>query len=170
MAGLLVDTSVLIDAERCGGTLGTLPDDVEWSISVVTASELLHGVHRARSERLRMRRQAFVEGVLSALAPLPITGQVARIHAEIWASLESSGQMIGAHDLWIAATALSSNLTVATSNPRDFERVPGLDVLPAPNCLRAVEEWEDEHGRLTTDEMQAARARVAKEAPSGRRR
>jgi len=121
---------VLIDAERSGKTLGTLPDDVEWSISVVTASELLHGVHRARSDQVRMRRQAFVEGVLSALAPLPVTEHVARVHSEIWASLESSGEMIGAHDLWIAATALSNDLAVATFNSRDFERVPGLDVLP----------------------------------------
>lgn len=170
MAGLLIDTSVLIDVERGENTLDTLPDDVAWSISVVTASELLHGVHRARSEQLRIRRQAFVEGVLSAIAPLPVTEQVARVHAEIWASLESSGQMIGSHDLWIAATALSNDLAVATSNPRDFERVPGLDVLSVPDRLRAVKEWEDEHGRLREDEMQAARARVAKEAPPGRRR
>jgi predicted nucleic acid-binding protein len=28
---------------------------------------------------------------------------VARAHAEIWAELESDGNLIGAHDLWIAA-------------------------------------------------------------------
>jgi tRNA(fMet)-specific endonuclease VapC len=55
---------------------------------------------------------------------------VARTHAEIWAALESDGNLIGAHDLWIAATALSQGMTVATANTRDLKRVPGLDVVP----------------------------------------
>ena len=55
---------------------------------------------------------------------------VARAHAEIWAALESDGNLISAHDLWIAATALGQGMAVATTNTRDFERVPGLDVVP----------------------------------------
>jgi predicted nucleic acid-binding protein len=55
---------------------------------------------------------------------------IARAHAEVWAELESEGNLIGAHDLWIAATALSHGMDVATANPRDFERVPGLNVVP----------------------------------------
>ncbi|MDY7104885.1 MAG: hypothetical protein S0880_27175 [Actinomycetota bacterium] len=36
--------------------------------------------------------------------------------------------------------------------------------------LRAVQEWEDEHGALTEEEMAAARRRVADELlPAGRR-
>ena len=53
---------------------------------------------------------------------------MARKHALIWAELESSGQMIGAHDLWIAATALVHDFTLATRNEREFRRVPGLRV------------------------------------------
>ena len=40
-------------------------------------------------------------------------------------------ELIGAHDLWIAATALAHGMGVATANPRDFRRVPGLRVLAA---------------------------------------
>jgi predicted nucleic acid-binding protein len=43
----IVDTSVLIDAERGGEALEQIPDDESHLISVVTVSELLHGVHRA---------------------------------------------------------------------------------------------------------------------------
>jgi predicted nucleic acid-binding protein len=31
---------------------------------------------------------------------------------------------------WIAATALSQGMAVVTANGRDFERVPGLNVVP----------------------------------------
>lgn len=129
MAGWLIDTSVLVSAERGGGALGRLPEDDGHSISVVTASELLHGVHRAADPSRRTQRRAFVEHVLGELETLPATVEIARIHAELWAQLEETGQMIGAHDLWIAATAVTHGLRVATANAREFERVPGLDVL-----------------------------------------
>jgi tRNA(fMet)-specific endonuclease VapC len=127
---LLIDTSVLIVAERRERSLSSHLGDDDRAISVITASELLHGVHRARDGRVRTRRAAFVEGLLSALEALPITMAVARMHAEISSTLRDNGGLIGAHDLWIAATALGHGMAVATANPRDFERVPGLDVVP----------------------------------------
>jgi tRNA(fMet)-specific endonuclease VapC len=126
---LLIDTSVLIDAERGGGALRRVPRDVERTISVITVSELLHGVHRAASDAAKNRRKGLVEDALAEVEPLPVTVSVARIHAEIWAKLEAAGEMIDAHDLWISATALAHRLQVATTNARHFERVPGLEVL-----------------------------------------
>lgn len=102
-------------------------DDV--IISVITVSELLHGVHRAEGA-VRARRLAFVEHLLSALPAIPIREPIARMHAQLWAELAARGQMIGVHDLWIAATALSHDLPLVTGNAREFERVPGLRVLP----------------------------------------
>src|SRR6476620_8710280 len=127
---LLIDTSVLIDAERRNNTLSQTLGRDDRAISVITASELLHGVHRTRSGAARNRRAAFVEQLLSAVEALPITLAAARIHAEIWTELKANGNLIGAHDLWIAATALSHGMGVATANARDFERVPGLRVAP----------------------------------------
>jgi len=127
---LLIDTSVLIDAERRERSLSSSLGDDDRAISVITASELLHGVHRTSDGAARTRRAAFVEGLLSAVEALPITMAVARIHAEIWTELKNDGDLIGAHDLWIAATALSQGMTIATANVRDFERVPGLSVVP----------------------------------------
>jgi len=89
---------------------------------------LLHGVHRASGAR-RNRRLAFVEHVLAGFEPMPITDPIARVHAELWASLERGGDAPGAHDLWIAATALAHGFGVATRNRRDFARVRGLRVL-----------------------------------------
>ena len=127
---VLIDTSVLVRAERRGDALEAAIGEADRAISVVTASELLYGVHRARTAKVRTRRSAFAEHLLAALDPIPITMGVARVHAEVWAALERVGTPIGAHDLWIAATALGHGMDVATANPRDFERVPGLDVVP----------------------------------------
>jgi len=112
---------------RGDASVETLADE-EQAISVVTVSELLHGVHRARGAQ-RTRRRAVVEGILAAFDAIPITEPVARIHAEIWAQLSARSSIIGNHDLWIAATALTHGLGVATRDGREFERVPGLRVL-----------------------------------------
>lgn len=93
-------------------------------------SELLHGVHRATPAR-RERRRAVVEQILALFAAIPITEPIARIHAEVGAELASRGEPMPIHDLWIAATALSRGLTVATRNRRDFERVRGLQIIAA---------------------------------------
>ena len=97
-------------------------------ISVITVSELLHGVHRAEGA-VKARRLAFVEHLLASLPAVPIGEPIARMHAALWADLAAHGQMIGGHDLWIAATALSHDMPVVTGNVREFERVPGLRVL-----------------------------------------
>lgn len=103
---------------------------------MVTVSELLHGVHRASGAR-RSRRRAFVEHVLAGLEPIPITEAVARVHAEVWADLERAGNVPGAHDLWIGATAVAHGFGVVTRNQTDFARVPGLRVLaPSTDTAR----------------------------------
>jgi tRNA(fMet)-specific endonuclease VapC len=124
---LLIDTTLLVGLERGDGSLETLGDE-EAAISVVTVSELLHGVHRARGAR-QTRRRAVVEAILAAFDAIPITEPVARIHADIWAQLSRRGSVIGNHHLWIAATALAHGFGVATGDAWDFSRVPGLRVL-----------------------------------------
>lgn len=130
MAGILIDTSVLINAERDGRVLDQLPEDARHAISVITVSELLHGVHRAAPDRVRIRRQVVVEALLGAIEQLSITPRIARLHGQMWAELQAKGEIIGAHDLWIAATALAHGLALATANVEEFRRVPALELLP----------------------------------------
>lgn len=130
--GLLIDTSVLIAIERSGETpktvLSTVGDEPAY-LAAISASELLHGVHRAQSERRRERRARFVESLFSLLAVLPFDLEAARTHAQLWADLNQQGQRIGAHDLLIAATALTHELRIVTANEREFRRVEGLGVV-----------------------------------------
>jgi predicted nucleic acid-binding protein len=128
VAGWLIDTSVLVDAERNGGGLSRVPPEEDHAISAITASELLHGVHRAADGARKTRRRAFVEKILAELHTVPITLEAARVHAEIWAQLQAAGAPIGSHDLWIAATAVAHDIAVVTRNPRELERVPGVTV------------------------------------------
>ncbi len=131
--GLIIDTSLVIKLEREGASLDFNPtfDPDAAAISAVTVSELLVGSYRSSSGQ-GARRTAFVEAVLERFEALPITRSVARIHAQITASLMDSGQMIGQHDRWIAATAIEAGATVATLDRKDFERIPGLQVV-SPN-------------------------------------
>jgi predicted nucleic acid-binding protein len=68
-------------------------------------------------------------GGLPAAVPLPTTPEVAWRYGETYRYLRTNGLMIGSNDLWIAAAGLAYDLPVVTANPRDFRRVPGLEVV-----------------------------------------
>ena len=128
---VLIDASILIEYER--GRLDlerylTHRQQEEFFLSVVTASELLHGVHRAVQPEVRAKRSAFVEAILERFPLLPVDLATARTHAQAWAELAAAGMMIGPHDLWLAATCIAHGLTMVTANVREFTRVPGLAV------------------------------------------
>jgi tRNA(fMet)-specific endonuclease VapC len=141
--GTVLDTTVFIDLERAIRGLpaaraipemsqrleSQLGAREEVAIAAITASELLHGVHRATDEH-RGRRAAFVEAVLVAFPTLSFDLLVARVHARLWAGLASSGSEVGAHDRLVAATAMSAGWRVGTANVRHFDRIPGLDMTP----------------------------------------
>src|SRR5690349_23940605 len=106
----LIDTSTLIMIERHGLGLDVLIErqaDEPIALASITASELLTGIWRADSEERRSRREAFVEQVLAHIPVVPFDLQIARTHAELWARLAMAGQLIGAYDLIIAATAVA---------------------------------------------------------------
>ncbi len=87
--GTLIDSSVLIAWERNQLNLeDQFADsaDEDFGVSAITASELLHGVHRASTPAQRRRREAFVEGLLSRIPIVAFDAVTARIHARISAS------------------------------------------------------------------------------------
>ncbi len=129
--GFLIDASVLIEFERGALDLDRLirgREQVGVLCSVITASELLHGVHRATTAARRARREAWVEGVLARLPSLEIDLAAARAHARLWAELAAAGKAVGAHALWLAAQSIAGGHTMVTVNVRDFRRIPGLDL------------------------------------------
>jgi tRNA(fMet)-specific endonuclease VapC len=130
--GLMVDTNIFIAFEKSAKPIDLSRWDVSEKvfISVITVSELLLGVHRANTDDRRRNRSAFVEAIIAGVGVVDFTLDSSRIHAEIYADLTKKGQMIGAHDLIIAATARHHNLSLLTDNVKEFSRVPGLRVIP----------------------------------------
>ncbi|MFZ2655469.1 MAG: PIN domain-containing protein [Victivallales bacterium] len=128
----MIDTCIIVDAERGSASLterlSGLEDDFFY-ISVITASELIYGVHKASDSRQKQRRHAFVEDVLNKFPIIPADLQIARIHAELWADLSSEGAGIGAHDLWIAATCIAYGHKLITDNKSDFGRIKALELI-----------------------------------------
>lgn len=129
--GLILDTCIFIQHERLGKNI----DFNKWEkygsafISSITASELLVGVHYATDDAKRIKRSAFVEAILSEIPIIDFTIESARIHAEIYTFLSKKGNIIGAFDLLIAATAIAHGHTLLTSNEKEFSRIPGLKVI-----------------------------------------
>lgn len=130
--GTLIDASVLIAGERGQLDLeATLAEYAEeaFALSAITASELLDGVHRAKTAAQRRRRTAFVEGLFARLPVISFDLVAARAHARMWAQLAVRGITAEPHDLLIAATALVTNFAIATHNERSFPKIPGLSVV-----------------------------------------
>lgn len=129
--GSLIDSSLLVAAERGTLHLETIlgeQGDQDIAIAAVTASELLHGVHRAPKGKKRAGREAFVEHLLAKVPVVPFDLVAARTHARLWAELAAKGTPVGERDLLIAATAMSRGFAVATRDSRSFPRIPGLTV------------------------------------------
>lgn len=137
---MILDTAVFIAAERgtfdLAGYLAELGDEPV-AMAAISASELLHGVERARDPAIRRARGEFVEGVLANVPVIPFGLAEARVHARVWAALAAAGTLIGPHDLQIAATALVAAGAVATLNHRDFRRVAALALAPLERFVRA---------------------------------
>jgi predicted nucleic acid-binding protein len=126
--GLLVDTSVLVAAEREGASLG-VPADEEVGLSTVVLMEYWKGVERAGSALRRRGRVEFFERVTATFQLFPVTAATATTAARVWSDLVDAGIAVGSVDLLIAATALERDWTLMTLDMRHFGRVPGLRVL-----------------------------------------
>lgn len=127
MDRLILDTTVLISAERTRTPFdAVIADDDDVAIAAVTVAELLVGVELATS-RHRARRATFVGGVLGTLMVEDYTIDTARSHAALLSATRREGRPRGAHDLIIAATAVSTGRILVTADDRGFEGLPGLE-------------------------------------------
>ena len=134
--GLILDSSVVIAAERRGETVERLIENIiqsvgnqEAALSAIGLTELVHGVYRARTPQAQIRREAFLAELLSDLSVFPYTKEAALLAGKIDAEQQKRGVVIPFADLLIGATALSLGYSVLTVNLRDFQRIPGLSVI-----------------------------------------
>ena len=127
--GYLLDTCVVSDFVK--GEQNTLkqlksisPTDI--FISSLTVMEVKYGL--AINPQKAIKIQPLIEPFLTSITVLPFNSQEAEKAAEIRGILKIAGSPIGAYDVLIAAIALSHNYIIVTSNVREFQRVPNLQI------------------------------------------
>ena|ERR1700722_15500451 len=127
---IILDADVIIKGEKGSFDLIAWLDaqTADLEIAAITIAELWHGIERATAPH-RAKRERYLEAVVGGLEAIPYTEATALIHAQVWAQLKSSGNMIGAHDLILASAALERGSVVATFNKRHFSLVAGLRVI-----------------------------------------
>jgi tRNA(fMet)-specific endonuclease VapC len=128
VARLILDTTVLIDAEREASVLDRLVDDEDdVAIAAITVAELSVGVELADGQR-RASRAAFVAAVLNSVSVETYDLDVAQAHGALLAHTRRTGSPRGAHDLIIAATARARGREVVSADATGFTELPEVAV------------------------------------------
>lgn len=113
----ILDTSVFIAREQ-ERPLGDLPGEV--AVSVVTLSELRHGVLAADGHEQMARRLSTLEVARRIAKPLAIDEAVGDEMARLRVALKAVGRAMKVMDAWIAATAMAHGAAVCTQDA-DFD-------------------------------------------------
>lgn len=134
--GLILDSSVLIAAERKGNNANQSISAIasqfpheEIALSVITLLELAHGAARALTPERTSMRQQFIRELSTAVPIYPVTTHIAMKTGQIDGENAARGVRIALADLLIGVTALELGYRVATGNIRHFQMIPGLDVV-----------------------------------------
>ena len=134
--GIILDSSVIISAERRGHSVRQILEQVhasqgetEVGLSVVTVAELVHGAYRAKTQAQQERRLEFIERLCRDVPVHPVTLDIARLVGRIEGQQKAKGIQFAFEDLVIGATALHLGYAVMTLNARHFQRIPGLTVV-----------------------------------------
>lgn len=133
--GVILDSSIVIAAERQGDTVAGLLrriassfGDQEAAFSSIGFTELVHGIHRASTPEIRQRRETFIADLVAELPVYPFTRDTAMLAGKLDAEQQARGVVIPFPDLLIGATALWLTYKVATVNLRHFQQIPGLTI------------------------------------------
>jgi tRNA(fMet)-specific endonuclease VapC len=122
---ILVDTSILIDYYRKtnkanSAWFGLIDKGYEFAISSITKYELYSGATQSQIE--------FWNSVLATIPVIAFDESCVNMAVHINSILKRKRKQIDIADLFIAATAMNQNLSIATLNKKHFERIDGLNI------------------------------------------
>ena len=133
--GLILDSSVLIDAERQTRPVSDLLAAIRTAfgaadilVSAVSVIELEHGIWRANTPEIAQRRRTYIEEVFAAIPVQPFTKEMGQLAAKIDVESRQAGVLIPFADLQIGVTAVHLSCAIATRNIRHFRMIPNLVV------------------------------------------
>ena len=123
---ILADTSILIEyfrkSDKSNSTLVKLfNQDYDFCISAITEFEIYTG-----ATALQL---AFWNDFLSGIEVLPFDKNSVKEAVRINTALKVKSKQIDLADLFIAATAISNELQLATLNRKHFERIEELIII-----------------------------------------
>lgn len=131
--GVLIDTCIWVDVERgalAPGDVAALTGSEPVYLSPVTVAELRFGVEACADPGLKHKRAAALRR-LQRKPILPIDAVTGEVFGTLAAQLRAvgKGHRYRVQDLWLASQAIQHDLRLLTRNVRDFEDLPGLDLL-----------------------------------------
>ena len=127
---MILDSTFLVDLERekkrreHGAAAAFLQahQEVHFCVTFTIIGELAAG------KSLGLKHSAWAR-FIQPFRLLESSPEVAWEFGVAFRALQSKGNLIGANDLWIGATGITHNLPVVARNARDFQRIPGLEVI-----------------------------------------
>jgi len=125
----------MLDTNICGYIIRNKPEYIKEKLksietkhdivlSSIVVAELLYGTKKKDSEKLTKLVLSFIEN----FTIFDFDNVSSKEYANIRASLEKEGNIIGSNDLFIAAHAKACNATLVTNNIKEFERVENLKI------------------------------------------
>jgi tRNA(fMet)-specific endonuclease VapC len=125
---LILDTGILIAAERGTTDLATVIGNDDPVIAGISVAELLVGIDRSTGKRKDFRA-LHTEALLAVMPVESYSTEVARMHAFLQGHVRRTGSPRGTFDLIIAAAAVASCRTLVTmDSSAKFGDLPGLRV------------------------------------------
>ena len=131
--GVLIDTCIWIDVEQgalAPADVARITGDAPVFLSPVTLAELKFGAETALDPGVRQKRLAALRH-LQRKPLLPIDGNTGDVFGSLAAAIKAAGRghRYRVQDLWLASQAIQHGFRLLTRNGKDFEDVPGLELV-----------------------------------------
>lgn len=123
---ILIDTSILIDYYRKTNKTNSvwielIDQEYQFAISVISKYELYSGATQSQV--------TFWNSILTSISIIPFDELCVDTAVKLNSALKRKRKQINLADLFIAATAMTQSLSIATLNKKHFDRIDGLDII-----------------------------------------
>ena len=126
----LLETStcslLMARAPRVVAHFASLSDDDDYAFTcTIVKGEILFGIERLPTGRRRQSLENQIVNLFSELPCLAVPEETADYYAQMKKQAEQQGTPLSDNDLWIAATAMTLDAILVTSD-LDFQRIAGF--------------------------------------------
>lgn len=130
---IVVDTDVVIDffngVSPGAGVMLKLISRQEVALTSISVFELYAGIEGKR-------RLSQIETLIQGVTILPLDVIEAVIAGKIYTQLKSKGQLVGTHDILIAAICVANTVPLYTKNVAHFSKIEDIQVLSKEDILK----------------------------------